>query len=169
MAFSTDMGIAQIQTGLRAGDFTAREVAQESLAHVKAADEKVHAFLELTEEAAFAAAERIDAAIAAGSFDELGPLAGIPCAFKDNMNQEGTHTTCASHMLENYVSPYTATCVQRAIDAGCIPLGKLNMDEFAFGSSTESSAFGPTHNPWDLDRVPGGSSGGSAADRKSVV
>ena len=163
MAFSTDMGIAQIQTGLRAGDFTAREVAQESLAHVKAADEKVHAFLELTEEAAFAAAERIDAAIAAGSFDELGPLAGIPCAFQDNMNQEGTHTTCASHMLENYVSPYTATCVQRAIDAGCIPLGKLNMDEFAFGSSTESSAFGPTHNPWDLDRVPGGSSGGSAA------
>ena len=163
MAFSTDMGIAQIQAGLRAGDFTAREVAQEALAHIKAADGKVHAFLEITEEAAYAAAERIDAAIAAGSFDELGPLAGIPCAFKDNMNQEGTHTTCASHMLENYVSPYTATCVQRAIDAGCIPLGKLNMDEFAFGSSTESSAFGPTHNPWDLDRVPGGSSGGSAA------
>lgn len=163
MAFSTDMGITEIQAGLRAGDFTAREVAQESLAHVKAADEKVHAFLELTEEAAYAAADHVDAAIAAGSFDELGPLAGIPCAFKDNMNQEGTHTTCASHMLENYVSPYTATCVQRAIDAGCIPLGKLNMDEFAFGSSTESSAFGPTHNPWDLDRVPGGSSGGSAA------
>ncbi|WP_296062871.1 amidase, partial [uncultured Ellagibacter sp.] len=163
MAFSTDMGIAEIQAGLRAGDFTAREVAETALAHVKGADEKVHAFLELTEEAAFAAAERIDAAIAAGSFDELGPLAGIPCAFKDNMNQEGTHTTCASHMLENYVSPYTATCVQRAIDAGCIPLGKLNMDEFAFGSSTESSAFGPTHNPWDLERVPGGSSGGSAA------
>ena len=163
MAFSTDMGIAQIQAGLRAGDFTAREVAEAALAHVKAADEKVHAFLELTEEAAFAAAERIDAAIAAGTFDELGPLAGIPCGFKDNMNQKGTHTTCASHMLENYVSPYTATCVQRAIDAGCIPLGKLNMDEFAFGSSTESSAFGPTHNPWDLGRVPGGSSGGSAA------
>ena len=163
MAFSTDMGIAQIQAGLRAGDFTAREVAEAALAHVKAADEKVHAFLELTEEAAFAAAERIDAAIAAGTFEELGPLAGIPCGFKDNMNQKGTHTTCASHMLESYVSPYTATCVQRAIDAGCIPLGKLNMDEFAFGSSTESSAFGPTHNPWDLGRVPGGSSGGSAA------
>ena len=163
MAFSTDMGIAQIQAGLRAGDFTAREVAQAALAHIKAADEKVHAFLELTEEAAYAAADRVDAAIAAGSFDELGPLAGVPCAFKDNMNLAGTRTTCASHMLENYVSPYTATCVQRAIDAGCIPLGKLNMDEFAFGSSTESSAFGPTHNPWDLDRVPGGSSGGSAA------
>ena len=163
MAFSTDMGIAEIQAGLREGDFTAREVAEAALAHVKAADEKVHAFLELTEEAAFAAAERIDAAIAAGTFEELGPLAGIPCGFKDNMNQKGTHTTCASHMLENYVSPYTATCVQRAIDAGCIPLGKLNMDEFAFGSSTESSAFGPTHNPWDLGRVPGGSSGGSAA------
>ena len=163
MAFSTDMGIAEIQAGLREGDFTAREVAEAALAHVKAADEKVHAFLELTEEAAFAAAERIDAAIAAGTFEELGPLAGIPCGFKDNMNQKGTHTTCASHMLEDYVSPYTATCVQRAIDAGCIPLGKLNMDEFAFGSSTESSAFGPTHNPWDLGRVPGGSSGGSAA------
>ena len=163
MAFSTDMDIAQIQAGLREGNFTARKVAEAALAHIKAADEKVHAFLELTEETAYAAADRVDAAIAAGSFDELGPLAGIPGAFKDNMNQEGTHTTCASHMLENYVSPYTATCVQRAIDAGCIPLGKLNMDEFAFGSSTESSAFGPTHNPWDLDRVPGGSSGGSAA------
>ena len=90
MAFSTDMGITEIQAGLRAGDFTTREVAKAALAHVKAADEKVHAFLELTEEAAYAAADRVDAAIAAGSFDELGPLAGIPCAFKDNMNQEGT-------------------------------------------------------------------------------
>ncbi len=163
MAFSTDMGIAQIQAGLRAGDFTAHDVAEAAFAHIKTADEKVHAFLELTEDAAFAAAERIDAAIATGTFDELGPLAGVPVAFKDNMNLEGTHTTCASHMLENYVSPYTATCVARTIEAGGIPLGKLNMDEFAFGSSTESSAFGPTHNPWDLDRVPGGSSGGSAA------
>ena len=132
------------------------------LAHVKAADEKVHAFLELTEEAAFAAAERIDAAIAAGSFDELGPLAGIP-SLKDNMNLTGTHTTCSSRMLENYVSPYTATCVEKCLQAGALPIGKLNMDEFAFGSSTETSAFGPTRNPWDLERVPGGSSGGSAA------
>ena len=112
---------------------------------------------------AYAAARQVDAAIAAGAFDELGPLAGVPIAFKDNMNLVGTHTTCASRMLENYVSPYTATAVQRALDAGAIPFGKLNMDEFAFGGSTEMSAFGPTRNPWDLERVPGGSSGGPAA------
>ena len=93
----------------------------------------------------------------------MGPLAGVPVAFKDNMNFEGTHTTCSSRMLESYVSPYTATCVDNIIQAGGIPLGKLNMDEFAFGSSTETSAFGCTYNPWDLERVPGGSSGGSAA------
>jgi aspartyl-tRNA(Asn)/glutamyl-tRNA(Gln) amidotransferase subunit A len=98
-----------------------------------------------------------------GTFDELGPLAGMPAAFKDNMNLKGTHTTCSSHMLENYVSPYDATCVAKTIEAGAIPLGKLNMDEFAFGSSTETSAFGVTRNPWDIERVPGGSSGGSAA------
>ena len=139
----TDMGIAQIREGLASKQFSAHEVAQASLDHIAKADAQVHAFLELTADAAMQAAQRVDDAIAAGTFDQLGPLAGVPVAFKDNMNQEGTHTTCASRMLENYVSPYTATCVQRAIDAGCIPLGKLNMDEFAFGSSTESSAFGP--------------------------
>lgn len=107
--------------------------------------------------------EKVDAAIAAGTFDACGPLAGVPVAFKDNMNLKGTHTTCSSRMLEDYVSPYTATCVQKVIDAGGIPLGKLNMDEFAFGSSTETSAFGTTKNPWDTGCVPGGSSGGSAA------
>ena len=162
MAIS-DMGIAQIREGLASKQFTACEVAQASLDRIAQADSQVHAFLEVTSEAAMAAAQRVDQAIADGTFDTLGPLAGVPVAFKDNMNMTGTHTTCSSRMLENYVSPYTATCVQRAIDAGCIPLGKLNMDEFAFGSSTESSAFGPTHNPWGLDRVPGGSSGGSAA------
>ena len=159
----TDMGIAQIREGLASKQFSAHEVAQASLDHIAKADAQVHAFLELTADAAMQAAQRVDDAIAAGTFDQLGPLAGVPVAFKDNMNLVGTHTTCSSHMLENYVSPYTATCVQRIIDAGGLPLGKLNMDEFAFGSTTESSAFGPTHNPWDLGRVPGGSSGGSAA------
>ena len=162
MAFS-DMGIAQIREGLASKQFTACEVAQASLDRIAQADSRVHAFLEVTSEAAMAAAQRVDQAIADGTFDTLGPLAGVPVAFKDNMNMTGTHTTCSSRMLENYVSPYTATCVQRIIDAGGVPLGKLNMDEFAFGSTTESSAFGPTRNPWDLGRVPGGSSGGSAA------
>ena len=162
MAIS-DMGIAQIREGLASKQFTACEVAQASLDRIAQADSQVHAFLEVTSEAAMAAAQRVDQAIADGTFDTLGPLAGVPVAFKDNMNMTGTHTTCSSRMLGNYVSPYTATCVQRIIDAGGVPLGKLNMDEFAFGSTTESSAFGPTRNPWDLGRVPGGSSGGSAA------
>lgn len=157
------LSVSDIQAGLTAGEFSAKEVAQQSLNRIAALDTEVHAFLEVTEEAALAQAETIDAALAQGTFDELGPLAGVPVAFKDNMNMEGTHTTCASHMLETYVSPYTATCVARTIEAGGIPLGKLNMDEFAFGSSTETSAFGHTCNPWDTTRVPGGSSGGSAA------
>ena len=157
------MDIASIRKGLREGEFSAAEIVEQVLAHIHAADAHVHAFLEVTEDMAYDAARRVDAAIAAGAFDELGPLAGVPIAYKDNLNLRGTHTTCASSMLENYVSPYTATAVQRTLDAGAIPLGKLNMDEFAFGSSTEMSAFGPTRNPWDLDRVPGGSSGGPAA------
>ncbi len=162
-AFST-MGVRAIQAGLAAGDFSAREVAQASLERIGALDGQVHAYLETTEELALAAADAVDAALAQGKKPaDIGPLAGVPVAYKDNMNLTGTHTTCSSRMLENYVSPYTATSVQRTLDAGAIPLGKLNMDEFAFGSSTETSAFGPTRNPWDLERVPGGSSGGSAA------
>ena len=158
-----ELSVAQIQSGLSAKEFSAKEVAEASLSRIASADKAVHAFLETTEEAALAAAARVDAAIAAGDISQAGPLAGVPVAIKDNMNLEGTHTTCSSHMLENYVSPYTATCVSKIIEAGGIPLGKLNMDEFAFGSSTETSAFGRTFNPWDLERVPGGSSGGSSA------
>ena len=158
-----ELSVAQIQAGLTAKEFSAKEVAESSLARIASADKAVHAFLETTEKAALAAAARVDAAIAAGDIAQAGPLAGVPVAFKDNMNLEGTHTTCSSRMLENYVSPYTATCVSKIIEAGGIPLGKLNMDEFAFGSSTETSAFGRTFNPWDLERVPGGSSGGSSA------
>ncbi len=158
-----ELSVAEIQAGLSAKEFSAKEVAESSLSRIASADKAVHAFLETTEEMALKAAERVDAAVAAGSLSQAGPLAGVPVAFKDNMNLEGTHTTCSSHMLENYVSPYTATCVSKIIEAGGIPLGKLNMDEFAFGSSTETSAFGRTFNPWDLERVPGGSSGGSSA------
>lgn len=158
-----ELSVSEIQAGLAAKEFSAKEVAESSLARIASADKAVHAFLETTEEAALSAAARVDAAISAGDISQAGPLAGAPVAFKDNMNLKGTHTTCSSHMLENYVSPYTATCVSKIIEAGGIPLGKLNMDEFAFGSSTETSAFGRTYNPWDLERVPGGSSGGSSA------
>ena len=152
---------AQVAAGVATGDFTATEVAQAALAAIDARDPKVQAFLQVTPELALEAAARVDAARAAG--EALPPLAGVPVAIKDNMNLVGTRTTCASRMLETYESPYTATCAQRMLDAGCLPVGKANMDEFAFGSSTESSAFHPTCNPWDLGRVPGGSSGGSAA------
>lgn len=152
---------AQIAAGVVAGDFSAMEVARAALSAIDAREDQVQAFLQITPELALEAAASIDARRAAG--EVLPPLAGVPLAIKDNMNLVGTRTTCASRMLESYESPYTATCVQRMLDAGCLPLGKANMDEFAFGSSTESSAFKPTHNPWDLERVPGGSSGGSAA------
>ena len=127
------MGVREVRSGLAAGAFSAREIAEASLARVRALDGATHAFLETTEQLALAQAAKIDAAVAAGTLDACGPLAGVPVAFKDNMNLTGTHTTCSSQMLANYVSPYTATCVARTIDAGGIPLGKLNMDEFAFG------------------------------------
>ncbi len=157
------MSIAEIQAGLAAKEFTAAEVASATISRIERDDAQMHAFLELTADMAADAAAKVDAAIAAGTFAEAGPLAGVPVGFKDNMNLLDTHTTCSSNMLANYVSPYTATCVEYALHAGALPMGKLNMDEFAFGSSTETSAFGPTLNPWDFQRVPGGSSGGSAA------
>ena len=113
-----ELSVAQIQAGLTAKEFSAKEVAENSLARIVSADKAVHAFLETTEEAALAAAARVDAAIAAGDIAQAGPLAGVPVAFKDNMNLEGTHTTCSSRMLESYVSPYTATCVSKIIEAG---------------------------------------------------
>lgn len=162
MAFDIDaLSAAQIAAGVAAGDFSAREVAQAALANVESREGDVHAFLEVSSDLALQAADAIDAKRAAG--EQLPPMAGVPCAFKDNMHLVGTRCTCASRMLENYQSTFTATAVQRMLDAGCIPVGKTNMDEFAFGSSTESSAFGPTCNPRDLGCVPGGSSGGSAA------
>ena len=157
------LGIADLRRGLRSKKFSATELTQTMLGRIEALDPKINSYLEVTKESALSQAKEVDAAIQAGAYDDLGILAGIPVALKDNLNLKGTHTTCASRMLESYVSPYTATCVQNMLDQGAIVLGKLNMDEFAFGGSTESSAFGPTRNPWDTDRVPGGSSGGSAA------
>lgn len=161
MAMLDELAATEIVSGIAAGDFSATEVARAALAAVAERDGEVRAFLQLSEELALRAAARVDAMRAAG--ERLPSLAGVPVALKDNLNLAGTRTTCASRMLGGYESPYTATCVQRLLDAGAIPIGKTNMDEFAFGSTTESSAFHPTSNPWDLSRVPGGSSGGSAA------
>ena len=161
MANFDQLSAREIAAGVANGDVTATEVARAALDAVESRDGEVKAFLQVSADLALAAATQTDKARAAG--EKLGPLAGVPVAFKDNMHLVGTRTTCASRMLENYESPYTATCVARMLAAGCIPVGKANMDEFAFGSSTDSSAFHPTHNPWDTTRVPGGSSGGSAA------
>jgi len=144
-------------------EMTARERVDATFEVIDALDKDLNAFVQLTPELAYEAADRLDARISAGEADQMGPLAGVPVSFKDNMNLIGSRMTCAAKMLENYESVFTATAVKRLLDAGALPIGKCNLDEFACGSSTESSVFGPTRNPWDLDSVPGGSSGGSAA------
>ncbi len=158
------LSATEIRDAIIRGDFTAREAAESAFARIDALDRDVHAFNQVTPELAFTAADHVDDMVRSGaSPDELPKLAGVPVAFKDNMNLLGTRTTCSSRILSNYESVYNCTAVAKMLEAGAVPVGKLNMDEFAFGSSTENSAFGPTHNPWDLSRVPGGSSGGSAA------
>lgn len=146
---------------VKTGELSATEICDDAFDTIAERDSDIKAFLELTPELARNAAQCIDERRARG--EELGALAGVPVAFKDNMHLRSTKTTCASKMLEHYTSTFDATCVRQMLDADGICLGKLNMDEFAFGSSTETSYFQRTHNPHDLACVPGGSSGGSAA------
>ena len=145
---------------LRRGDYSATELTAAYLARIGARNGHLNAFVTVSGEAARQAAAVADAALASG---DAGPLAGIPIAHKDIFCTDGVRTSCASRMLDNFIAPYDATVVQRLAAAGAVMLGKTNMDEFAMGSSNETSFYGPVRNPWDTDRVPGGSSGGSAA------
>ncbi|MBN1563094.1 MAG: Asp-tRNA(Asn)/Glu-tRNA(Gln) amidotransferase subunit GatA [Anaerolineae bacterium] len=156
----TNLTLTDAQTKLRAGAITAVELTQAHLDRIQAVDPQVKAYLTITEERALEAAAQADQRRTEG---EDTPLLGIPLAIKDVLMTQGVPTTCGSRILEGFIPPYTGTAVQNLFDAGAIMLGKTNTDEFAMGSSTENSGFFTTHNPWDLDRVPGGSSGGSAA------
>jgi len=161
MSELTRQTAAVLANAIATKEVSAVEVTQAHLDRITAVDDKVHAFLHVTAQAALEQAKSVDAKVAAGV--KLGPLAGVPLGLKDVLAMKGEPTTAGSKILEGWRPPYDSTVVQRLRAADIIILGKTNMDEFAMGSSTEHSAYGATHNPWDLDRIPGGSGGGSAA------
>jgi len=156
-----DLTMTAAAAAIRSGELTSVELTEAVLRRARITESHLHAYLTLDQEGARSAAEKADAALAAG--EDSGPMHGIPIAFKDNMCTEGIETTASSQILAGWVPPYSATVVNRLKEAGAVTVGKTNLDEFAMGSSTENSAYGPTRNPWNTDMVPGGSSGGSAA------
>lgn len=155
-----DDGI-ELAARIARGELTARRAAEAAFERLERVEDRIHAFLSVDRDGAMKRADELDRARARG--ETTGPLHGVPIALKANMCLEGLETNCASKVLAGYRAPYTATFVERLLDAGANPIGATNMDEFAMGSSSENSAFGPTRNPWDLARTPGGSSSGSAA------
>ncbi|WP_156753440.1 Asp-tRNA(Asn)/Glu-tRNA(Gln) amidotransferase subunit GatA [Actinokineospora pegani] len=153
---------AELAAKIHSGEVSSVEATQAHLDRIAAVDPAVHAFLYVDAERALQAAKAVDEEVAAGRAP-VSPLAGVPVAVKDVLATQGSPTTCGSKLLEGWIPPYDATVTRKLLEAGTVILGKTNMDEFAMGSSTENSAYGPTRNPWDLDRIPGGSGGGSAA------